>query len=829
LSTLKLHLSPGNGNKFKVIITASEAGEGETESSLPFFDGEKNWLSTLVRCLEMRSCKSDYFSEDEKKWMVDSGILDKNHCDFSYDYLANIGKKLFQGLFPPDSKAKNAFLTSLRGSERENQQLHIQLRFSDEVSRQIRLADYPWELLHDGNKFLLHRNVTISRYIAYEGVVPCLPSTAKVNVLLLSSTAFDKELKLDKLDDSEVQAIFKGLEKARNNGHINLASVKATRSSLRTYLTENRGENAPLVLHFDGHGLLGKRCTCGAMNAGSRNINCRKCQRQLPEARGYLAFEDGNGGVDYVSAEELGILLSTSTLSDGNNNKFSGIALVVLSACQSSMTVEGNSLFNGTAQNLIGQRIPSVVAMQYSVLVDSATRFAEQFYRSLGQRNSLRIALSQAREAMGIEGNQWYRPVLYLRWQDNDGGQLFGTSVFSRSLTSIPDILKSNEKHILACLKKVYQACSPDDWPNSLPNTLEDIWSELTKMPQGESRYTAIEKFIIKLITELQTDSQVSPEILIKLQIWANDYIKGYSQDSNIITNQNGQSTPQETDKNHYLIVTLRESNQHSTSKGKGYYFVDCWLIYNGDNYETNNQASYKQLFYSKSEIEGKQSESKAQETLTLQEIPQAINCFLNQACEYSSSKLTIEIFLSLDLINEGVDSWEIENGQQLGVEYKIVVRSLERCDQKYGRKKGFWIEKWEILKQRIENREIASSHFLLWGDENLKQLFATIQQENKIGLTLQNTPIQAGEDSVFAQILKTAIPVALWLRRDFPSPENQQFHELLQFPINELVQRVKDKRLYAYSIDENSHIGHHISLLWEDPYRLPPSITYSM
>lgn len=28
---------------------------------------------------------------------------------------------------------------------------------------------------------------------------------------------------------------------------------------------------------------------------------------------------------------------------------------------------------------------------------------------------------------MGAEGNQWYRPVLYLRWRDNQGGQLFAT------------------------------------------------------------------------------------------------------------------------------------------------------------------------------------------------------------------------------------------------------------------------------------------------------------------------------------------------------------------------------------------------------------------
>jgi tetratricopeptide (TPR) repeat protein len=102
-----------------------------------------------------------------------------------------------------------------------------------------------------------------------------------------------------------------------------------------------------------------------------------------------------------------------------------GVALVVLSACQSGMAVAGESVFNGTAQNLIGHRVPAVVAMQYSVSVEAATQFAEQFYRSVGQKDSLSVAVNQGREAMGADGNQWYRPVLYLRWRDNQGGQLF--------------------------------------------------------------------------------------------------------------------------------------------------------------------------------------------------------------------------------------------------------------------------------------------------------------------------------------------------------------------------------------------------------------------
>ncbi len=74
---------------------------------------------------------------------------------------------------------------------------------------------------------------------------------------------------------------------------------------------------------------------------------------------------------------------------------------------------------------MIGQGIPSVVAMQYLVSVDAASAFAEDFYLSLGRKESLAIALSNGQSAMGIEGDRWYRPLLYLGWEDNDGGQLF--------------------------------------------------------------------------------------------------------------------------------------------------------------------------------------------------------------------------------------------------------------------------------------------------------------------------------------------------------------------------------------------------------------------
>jgi hypothetical protein len=134
----------------------------------------------------------------------------------------------------------------------------------------------------------------------------------------------------------------------------------------------------------------------------------------LPGAQGFLGFEDDQGQVDFVSAKTLAALVTGKR-----------VALIVLSACQSGMVIAGDSLFNGTAQQLIDAQVPAVVAMQYSVRVQAAKDFAEQFYRLLGQGKSAISALSEGRTWMGVEGNQWYRPVLYLRWRENDAGELF--------------------------------------------------------------------------------------------------------------------------------------------------------------------------------------------------------------------------------------------------------------------------------------------------------------------------------------------------------------------------------------------------------------------
>jgi len=423
MKLLEVYLLPLDERRFKAIATHSPTGDGEAESCLPFWDGEQDRRSTLIKVLEGSGVfRAEHFPRPgEQAWMVEAGILNADQQSFHPSYLEQIGQALYTALFPSNSSLKSAFQTALRLAEQEGTELHLRLKFSADSAARSRLADYPWELLHDGQRFLQHRQLVISRYIAYEALPPAFSPQTRLRVLLISPRAEDTAQGLVKLSDAEQQAIRMGLSKAEAEALIVLEQLpKVTLRTLSANLSQRAEADMPQVLHFDRHGLFGKRCAnpqCGQIHAGIRVDRCRICAQPLPEPTGFLLFEDEQGAPDYVSAASLAALLPK------------GVALVVLSACQSGMAVAGESVFNGTAQQLIDARVPAVVAMQYAVGVDAASQFAEQFYRVLGQQKPLLTALNEGRKWMGVDGNQWYRPVLYLRWLDNQGGQLFANTL----------------------------------------------------------------------------------------------------------------------------------------------------------------------------------------------------------------------------------------------------------------------------------------------------------------------------------------------------------------------------------------------------------------
>ncbi|NEP02586.1 MAG: CHAT domain-containing protein [Symploca sp. SIO2E9] len=414
---------------FKVTLEGS-LGEVHQELVLPFPDDRR---FTVVKVLESIKFDEKNFSEDEQAWMIGEQFLLSDQSAFEPQYLPNIGRRLYQLL---GKEIQQVIEAALADAKRTRVWLHIRLRFPADDPKYVRLTDYPWELLHNDYGFLAHQGVTFSRYLAYRSPRPNLPPVDCLKVMLISSDAGDERMKLDSLPDDERKAIASGLQQTQEQGAIQLEILESpTLNALRRRLLQRQRAAVPHVLHFDGHGFFGKRCNqVGCGKAYKQSATQCECGAPLGEAQGYLVFEDSVGKADYVSARELGELLGNLQRGEQPDSD-PGIVLVVLSACRSGMSRQSESVFNGVAQNLIGGGIPAVVAMQYSIRVDAASAFAEWFYRSLKEKESLAIALRRGQSAIGIEGNQWYRPMLYLRWEDNQGGQLF-KSVSSDSVTS---------------------------------------------------------------------------------------------------------------------------------------------------------------------------------------------------------------------------------------------------------------------------------------------------------------------------------------------------------------------------------------------------------
>lgn len=448
MNILELRFYPieGKQHSFKVSVEGS-SGEVHHEPALPFLDGKipdvVDRRFTIVKVLESTKFdKKSFDDKSEQAWMLDTKLLLPEGNDFKPGYLAAIGSKLYQIL---GNSIQQIIEIAVANAKRDRTWLHIRLRFPADVPKFVRLIDYPWELLHNDYDFLAHQGVTFSRYIAYRSPRPNLPTVDRLNVLLISSKAGDRKLKLQSLPALEREAIALRLQTAKNEGLIQLEILAPpTWNALRTRLLERRNVAVPHVLHFDGHGFFGKRCNlAGCRKAYKQSaIHC-ECGAPLGEAQGYLVFEQSDSTANYVSAKELGELLGNLERREQPNSA-QGIVLVVLSACRSGMSRLSETVFNGVAQNLIGKGIPAVVAMQYSISVNAAKEFAEYFYRSLGQKESLAIALRRGQSAMGIEGNQWYRPVLYLRWEDNEGGQLFDS--FLVKDTTVTQTLSTHEE-----------------------------------------------------------------------------------------------------------------------------------------------------------------------------------------------------------------------------------------------------------------------------------------------------------------------------------------------------------------------------------------------
>jgi tetratricopeptide (TPR) repeat protein len=270
------------------------------------------------------------------------------------------------------------------------------------------LLGLPWELLHDGKRYL------------FQGAKPTrvrrrLPSTEPFGVAVVAPpirillvTARPEDDSCGYIDHrASALPLVEAMESLPGLVHLHVLGAP-TLSALSEELDRARAAGEPYhVVHFDGHGVYDKRVGLGGL-----------CF-ELPEDADNGKLEKRRHVTVFTS--ELGPMLRDHR-----------IPLVFLEACQ---TAQAEKASESVASELLKVGVASVVAMSHSVLVETARQFVETFYQTLaagkrvgdamlaGQRR-LKDNTSRGRVfgTAELRLEDWFVPVLF---QEKDDPQLF--------------------------------------------------------------------------------------------------------------------------------------------------------------------------------------------------------------------------------------------------------------------------------------------------------------------------------------------------------------------------------------------------------------------
>ncbi len=304
--------------------------------------------------------------------------------------LADIGRRLYAAAFG------SAKVASIVQAWRLQPEVQRQISLLSDIPQALKL---PWELLHDEQGFLAlrtHNPVSILRRLPQSELAAFSTSfEPPLRILLVTARPEDtgfvdpRGIARELLDEVQEQVLA---------GTMALEFLRPpTLRALRTRLSDSKRPSIH-VLHFDGHGTFGEKLEEG----GGFLLSSKQ---GIEEVMGKLAFEDEDGKLELVKGSDLAQILQNS-----------GIRLAILTACESAMSASDDA-FSSMAAQLIQSGLDAVAAMSTSILVASASRYVEAFYRAIAAGTPAPTAQERARQALHDDP----RRHIYRRGSDDEG------------------------------------------------------------------------------------------------------------------------------------------------------------------------------------------------------------------------------------------------------------------------------------------------------------------------------------------------------------------------------------------------------------------------
>jgi hypothetical protein len=307
-----------------------------------------------------------------------------------------------------------------------------------------------------------------------------------------------------------------------------------------------------------------------------------------------------------------------------------------------------------------------------------------------------------------------------------------------------------------------------------------------------------------KFIKYLITNSQIHQTKLENLKKWGSNNIEDFDK---LIQDVNQQYQNTDTKPESYILIKIEPLTTKSRSK------IPKFKISGGVIPNIQNNEDCLKIDVSDC----------PNDSFKIEQIPEKINLILTQKITFPLQRdINLVFFLPTKMLNYPVEQWIItENNVQylLGKKYRVIVRDYNRLLPTYVKYQGTWISKWEQLQ--LNKNKVCEKIFKTY-KENHDQDILLEMLDDAIGIIL--TAFSEEEyKQIFAHFLNSATPIGICYRH------NDQFTQLLDClscSVFNLPEKVKKQRLNSRTQDPN-HIGHHISLIWENPNIQPTKLYY--
>jgi hypothetical protein len=372
--------------------------------------------------------------------------------------------------------------------------------------------------------------------------------------------------------------------------------------------------------------------------------------------------------------------------------------------------------------------------------------------------------------------------------------------------------------------RAAYHRCSPPGWhpQRSFPQSLADIVWELQDMADSTIAATSVSR-----IVEFAARLSLHPTLpTAKLRQWGQSQMAEFGEFVDQLKRAEVDREQQRALADPCLIFVV--------SSWQTRYRTEAFFLPDAQRYNAKDPSTYEKLLCW--DFENEQEITADLPDCTLAALPDRLSGYFKTSKKRNllPACFRLEVLLPLSLMEQPIEHWQLTHnafGATIpGSEFPVVVRCAERASRAYDDDCGqLWKTNWARLQQHLGVVSHPHLAAVSPGDQ-ATQLKARYRSQSIVGFQLNDPP----QKQFFIALLGAAAPVAVWLRRSPPQPTDecrsllQCLEDFLQCPVGQLPDAALRVRAAAIAYSEtpdpgNFMMGHHLSLLWENPNLLPP------